>query len=316
MGSRRGRLNWSNLEVHISDDVIEKQHHFTAPNSLSSTSTSTENIAEDEKEPSPPSLPAKRSWAPKMGVGEIHAEQFVRNFMLTDDEQTAIDQKYNKQIRNVECSKVPPTSKPMRISNRLPSIRDPALSIRTTNLSVGQHLLNVFVCHVESYACVYIMFGDDYNRATKLFQDMNTCEELIRPSTIIFEPKEKDLVAVYQEKKWFRGRCLNSVGTNVNVYCIDSGVTITCSRNDVRRLPDKFRTSPPCCIECSLSGLPTTIAMSSMPDAIHAECFELLYKDRYEAIVTRLESPNHPTIVLYYGNENVNDQLLAVLKLM
>jgi hypothetical protein len=83
MGSRRGRLNWSNIEVHISDDVIDKQHHFTASNSLSSTSTSTDNIVEDEKETSPISPPVKRSWMPKTGVGEMPVEHFVGNFMLT-----------------------------------------------------------------------------------------------------------------------------------------------------------------------------------------------------------------------------------------
>ncbi len=107
--------------------------------------------------------------------------------MYLDAEQTAIDKKYNKQANDVECSKVLPITKSIRISNRLPSIRDTPISIRTTNLSVGQHLLNVFVCHVESYSCIYIMFGDDYNRATELFQEMNTCDELIRPSTVIFE---------------------------------------------------------------------------------------------------------------------------------
>jgi hypothetical protein len=107
--------------------------------------------------------------------------------LYLDAEQTAIDKKYNKQANDVECSKVLPITKSIRISNRLPSIRDTPISIRTTNLSVGQHLLNVFVCHVESYSCIYIMFGDDYNRATELFQEMNTCDELIRPSTVIFE---------------------------------------------------------------------------------------------------------------------------------
>jgi hypothetical protein len=86
MGSRRGRLNWSNLEVHISDDVIEKQHRFTIPNSLSSTSTSIENVIEDEKETNPtPPPPTKRSWMPKVGVGEMQAEQFIGNFMLTSN---------------------------------------------------------------------------------------------------------------------------------------------------------------------------------------------------------------------------------------
>jgi hypothetical protein len=201
MGSRRGRLNWSNLEVHISNDAIEKQHHFTIPNSLSSAST--EDIMEDEKETAP-SLPSiKRSWMPKMGVGEIHAEQFVGNFMLTgirekknkymraisfvDAEQVAIDQKYKKQTQKVECSPTPTVSKSMRITDRLPANSETVLSTRATNLFVGQHLLNVFVCHVESYSRVYIMFGDDYNRATKLFDDMNTCNELIRPSTIVYE---------------------------------------------------------------------------------------------------------------------------------
>ena len=44
-------------------------------------------------------------------------------------------------------------------------------------------------------------------------------------------PEEKDLVAVYHEKKWFRGRCLKSLNENVNVLCIDSGVIISCRRN-------------------------------------------------------------------------------------
>jgi hypothetical protein len=116
--------------------------------------------------------------------------------LFVDDEQTAIDKKYSNHIGYVEYPKIlppppppppPPVSKPKRISNRLPSIRDTPLSIRVNHLSVGQHLLNVFVCHVESYSQVYIMFGDDYNRATKLFQDMNSCNELIGPSVFVFE---------------------------------------------------------------------------------------------------------------------------------
>ena len=80
MASRRGRLNWSNLEIRISDEVIEKQHQFTLPNSLSSP----ENIIEEEKEsiPTPPP-PSKRSWMPKVGVGDMQAEQFIGNYMLT-----------------------------------------------------------------------------------------------------------------------------------------------------------------------------------------------------------------------------------------
>lgn len=77
--------------------------------------------------------------------------------------------------------------KPSRISSRLSLTRDSVLSPRVSNLYVGQHLLNVFVCHVESFSSVYIMFGDDYNRATKLFKDMNNCIELTQPSTTIFE---------------------------------------------------------------------------------------------------------------------------------
>lgn len=42
-------------------------------------------------------------------------------------------------------------------------------------------------------------------------------------------PKENDLVALYHDKKWFRGRCLSTTDTDVNVLCIDSGVVIACS---------------------------------------------------------------------------------------
>lgn len=93
MCSRRGRLNWSNIEVHISDKDIEKQHQFINSNSFSSTSasTSTENMIEEEKETNlssssavaPP--PVKKSWMPKKGVGEIEAEHFFGNFMLTSN---------------------------------------------------------------------------------------------------------------------------------------------------------------------------------------------------------------------------------------
>ena len=109
------------------------------------------------------------------------------HLLFIDTEQTGIDQKYNRKNTDVKHSKVSPTSKPTRISNRIPSIRDTVLSTRTTNLFVGQHLVDVFVCHVKSYSRIYIMFGDDYKRATKLFQDMNACDELIRSSSIVFE---------------------------------------------------------------------------------------------------------------------------------
>lgn len=81
MGSRRGRLNWSNLDVHISDDVIEKQHQFNVLNEDSLTLV--DNVAEHEKESSSPVASGKPSWKPKMGVGEMNAEQFIGNFMLT-----------------------------------------------------------------------------------------------------------------------------------------------------------------------------------------------------------------------------------------
>ncbi|CAF0743085.1 unnamed protein product [Adineta ricciae] len=267
MSSRCGRLNWSNIEVHISDKAIEKQHQFTASASPLSTNTVS---ADDEQETSLPAA-TKSAWKPKTGVGEMRMEEFVGNFMLTNAEEVAIDRKYKKQATRVEYSKVSSIPKPVRISNRLQSIRDTPLSIRITNLFVGQHLLNVFVCHVESCSNIYIMFGDDYNRATKLFQEMNACEELIRPLNTNFETKEKDLVALRHENNWFRGCCLNSTSTHVDVFCIDSGATITCSKND---------------------------------------------KDRYEAIVTRIDASNRPTIVLYYENENVNDQLLAMLNIV
>jgi hypothetical protein len=84
MGSRRGRLNWSNLEVRISNEAIEKQHKFTLHNPLSLTSTPIENTIEEEKESTPtPPPPTKGSWKPKIGVGDMQAEQFVGNFMLT-----------------------------------------------------------------------------------------------------------------------------------------------------------------------------------------------------------------------------------------
>lgn len=88
MASRRGRLNWSNLEVHISDKGIEQQHYFSGSSSFPSASTSDENIIEEEKEASPvPSPPpsTQRSWKPKAGVGDIQADDFVGNFMLTSN---------------------------------------------------------------------------------------------------------------------------------------------------------------------------------------------------------------------------------------
>lgn len=39
-----------------------------------------------------------------------------------------------------------------------------------------------------------------------------------------------------------------------------------------------------------------------------------LDKDRYVAIVTQLDSNDRPSIVLYYADMNVNDQLLSILK--
>ena len=44
--------------------------------------------------------------------------------------------------------------------------------------------------------------------------------------------------------------------------------------------------------------------------------FNSLDKDRYEAIVTRIGTSDRPTVVLYYENENVNDQLLAMLNIV
>lgn len=84
MNSRRGRLNWSNIEVHISDKAIEKQHQFTASASPLSVNSA---AADDEQERSLPTPPVttKSAWKPKIGVGEMHMEEFVGNFMLTSN---------------------------------------------------------------------------------------------------------------------------------------------------------------------------------------------------------------------------------------
>lgn len=88
MSSRRGRLNWSNLEVHISDKDISEQHCFSGSSSFPSVSTLGENVFEEEREVNTASaLPTskKRSWMPKAGVGDVEADYFVGNFMLTSN---------------------------------------------------------------------------------------------------------------------------------------------------------------------------------------------------------------------------------------
>lgn len=90
--ARRGRLNWSNIEVHISDEAINKQHRFTASNSLSSDSV-------EEKQELKPLTPVKRAWIPKKEVGEIQLEQYFGNFMLTSNFERTIKMKTSFCIR-------------------------------------------------------------------------------------------------------------------------------------------------------------------------------------------------------------------------
>lgn len=148
-------------------------------------------------------------------------------------EQTAIEDKYERRNKTVERVEPSPFPKTIRFSTRLtPSDPLKNLNSRHQRLFIGQNLGDVFVCHVESYSHVYIMFGDDYHRATKLFEDMNCCVELIRDTNTndSYKPKQKDLVAIYHEKKWFRGQCLERIGPeDFHVKCIDSGPIITCS---------------------------------------------------------------------------------------
>ena len=73
--------------------------------------------------------------------------------------------------------------------------------------------------------------------------------------------------------------------------------------------------------------------MDAISESIHSRCYDLLCKfrrrtirrssqpisspsdqDRYEALVTQLNSNGQPMIVLYYADLNVNDQLLAILQ--
>ena len=75
MISRRGRLNWSNLEVHISDRSIESQHRFHVPPAAAAPV-----IEEKVKDDVPP---VTRGWKPKKDVGEMNLDHFVGNYMLT-----------------------------------------------------------------------------------------------------------------------------------------------------------------------------------------------------------------------------------------
>ena len=79
MVSRRGRLNWSNLEIHISDAAIAKQHSFTLREPLPLPLA---EITVEENEKTVPS-PVKRAWMPRKDVGEMRVENFVGNYMLT-----------------------------------------------------------------------------------------------------------------------------------------------------------------------------------------------------------------------------------------
>lgn len=58
MSSHRGRLNWSNLKIHVSDRSIEEK-------------------VEDEVPIQP------RGWIPKKEAAEMNVDHFVGNYMLT-----------------------------------------------------------------------------------------------------------------------------------------------------------------------------------------------------------------------------------------
>ncbi len=161
MSSRRGRLNWSNLEVHISDETIDKQHRFTAPNSRSPASTPTENMIEVEKETTSPKAPAvKRAWMPKTGVGEIQAEQFVGNFMLTSISTTLND--YFLCLTKLIY---------LKMLNKLLLIRN------TINKQVKSIVHKVLPCHNPSeYRIDYLRLKmSQYRHARRIYQSVNIC---------------------------------------------------------------------------------------------------------------------------------------------
>ena len=93
MISRRGRLNWSNLEVHISDRSIESQHRFHVPPAAAAVAPVVEEKVKEE-------APVKRAWKPKKEVGELNLNHFVGNYMLT----SSTDRSYSFVCSTVSLS--------------------------------------------------------------------------------------------------------------------------------------------------------------------------------------------------------------------
>ena len=101
-----------------------------------------------------------------------------RNITIYEIRYTAFTTYPHSPFRSFPTEKEPFSERLFQLLNRRGWHRS------INRLCVGQHLLDVFVCHVESYARIYVMFGEDYLRATGLFQVMNTCPDLMHPRDI------------------------------------------------------------------------------------------------------------------------------------
>ena len=85
MSSRRGRLNWSNIEIRISDPDIERQHRFNDTNTAPSTCVEEMDEGATVQVATPPAPATKPAWRPKSGVGELHLDEYTGNYMLTSE---------------------------------------------------------------------------------------------------------------------------------------------------------------------------------------------------------------------------------------
>ncbi|XP_050440496.1 uncharacterized protein LOC126845703 isoform X2 [Adelges cooleyi] len=168
---------------------------------------------------------------------------------------------------------------------------------------------SVLVTAIYSSLCVYVRYVDEDIDESFIEMDAKFNTQMNSNYCLVEDIIEGEFYAVLYESSWHRVQAASISEVDVDCYMIDTGETLTVSKDQICFIDPIFLKTKAQGIQCGLTQLENFSAFFGLKDILD----EVLLNKKFVLVPDNLEDPTLPTVTLYETTDdmtNVNDLIV------